>query len=45
MGVTPDLFVCVMYVAHIGSKHESKSLFQNLAIDIVKVQTLGGKGF
>jgi hypothetical protein len=32
----------VVYVAPIGSKHENKSLFQNLAADIVKVQTLGG---
>jgi hypothetical protein len=41
-GVAPDLFVCVMYVALVGSKHESKSLFQNLAIDIAKIQTLEG---
>jgi hypothetical protein len=41
-GATPDLFVCVVYVAPIGSKHESKSLVQNLAVDIVEVQTLGG---
>jgi hypothetical protein len=26
-GVAPDLFVCVMYVALSGFKHESKSLF------------------
>jgi hypothetical protein len=32
----------VVYVAPIGSKHESKSLFQNLIIDIVEVQTLRG---
>ncbi len=31
-----------MFVAPIGSKHENESLFQNLAIDILKVQTLGG---
>jgi hypothetical protein len=31
-----------VYVGLISSKHESKSLFQNLAIDIVEVQTLGG---
>jgi hypothetical protein len=31
-----------VYVAPIGSKHESESLFQNLAGDIVEVQTLGG---
>jgi hypothetical protein len=41
MGVAPNLFVCVVYAALVGSKHESKSLFQNLAIDIVEVQTLG----
>jgi hypothetical protein len=31
-----------VYTAPIGSKHKSESLFQNLAIDIAKVQTLGG---
>jgi hypothetical protein len=31
-----------MYATHVGSKHESKSLFQNLVADIVEVQTLGG---
>jgi len=41
-GAAPDLFIYVVYVAPIGSKHESESLFQNLATDIVKVQTLGG---
>jgi hypothetical protein len=41
-GVTPNLFVCVVYATPIGSKHKSESLFQNLAIDIVQVQTLGG---
>jgi hypothetical protein len=40
--VAPDLFVYVVYIAPIGSKHESESLFQNLAGDIVEVQTLGG---
>ncbi len=30
----------MVYVAPIGSKHESKSLFQNLIVDIVEVQTL-----
>jgi hypothetical protein len=40
--VTPDLFVHVVYVAPIGSKHEIESLFQNLAVDIAKVQTLRG---
>jgi hypothetical protein len=32
----------VVYVAPIGSKHENESLFQNLVVDIVEVQTLGG---
>jgi hypothetical protein len=41
-GAAPDLFVCMVYVAPICSKHESELLFQNLAADIVKVQTLGG---
>jgi hypothetical protein len=41
-GVAPDLFVCMVYVALVGSKHESKSLFQNLVVDIAEVQTLGG---
>jgi hypothetical protein len=31
-----------VYVAPVGSKHENESLFQNLAIDIVEVQILGG---
>ncbi len=30
-----------MYAPSVGSKHESKSLFQNLVRDIVEVQTLG----
>ncbi len=42
MGVTPNLFVCMVYVALIGSKHENESLFQNLGTNITKVQTLGG---
>jgi hypothetical protein len=29
-GAAPDLFVYVVYVAPIGSKHENESLFQNL---------------
>jgi hypothetical protein len=33
----------VVYVAPVGSKHESESLFQNLAVDIAEVQILGGK--
>jgi hypothetical protein len=40
--VAPNLFVCVVYIAPVGSKHESKSLFQNLVADIVEVRTLGG---
>ncbi len=35
------MFVYV-YVALVGSKHKSKSLFQNLARNIVEVQTLEG---
>jgi hypothetical protein len=31
-----------MYTAPVGSKHESKSLFQNLVVNIAKVQTLEG---
>jgi hypothetical protein len=41
-GVAPNLFVCVVYIAPVGSKHEIESLFQNLEVDIVEVQTLGG---
>jgi hypothetical protein len=41
-GAAPDLFIYVVYVAYIGSKHKSESLFQNLATDIVEVQTLWG---
>ncbi len=40
--VVRDLFVCVMYAAPVGFKHESESLFQNLVGDIAEVQTLGG---
>jgi hypothetical protein len=36
------LFVYVVYVTLVGSKHENQSLFENLASDIVEVQTLGG---
>ncbi len=32
----------MVYVGLVGSKHESESLFQNLAVDIVEVQTLRG---
>ncbi len=42
MGAAFNLFVCIMYFAHVGSKHESESLFQNLALDIVEVQIIGG---
>jgi hypothetical protein len=41
-GAAPDLFVYVVYVAPIASKHENESLFQNLVADIAEVQTLGG---
>jgi len=42
MDATPDLFVYMVYIAPIGSKHESESLFQNLVVNIVEIQTLGG---
>jgi hypothetical protein len=32
----------VVYVALVGSKHESESLFQNLVVDIAEVQILRG---
>jgi hypothetical protein len=32
----------VAYTAPVGFKHENEALFQNLAGDIVEVQTLGG---
>jgi hypothetical protein len=41
-GVAPNFFVYVVYAPLIGSKHESESLFKNLVVNIVKVQTLGG---
>jgi hypothetical protein len=41
-GAAPNLFVYVVYATPVGSKHESESLFQNLVVDIVEVQTLGG---
>jgi hypothetical protein len=41
MGATPNLFIYVVYVALIGSKTESESLFQNLITYIAKVQILG----
>jgi len=33
----------VVYVAPVGSKHENKSLFQNLIVDIAEFQTLKGR--
>jgi hypothetical protein len=41
-GASPNLFLYVVYVALVGSKHKSESLFQNLTADIVEIQTLGG---
>jgi hypothetical protein len=41
-GVAPNLFVYMVYITPVGSKHESESLFQNLIIDIVEDQILGG---
>jgi endonuclease/exonuclease/phosphatase (EEP) superfamily protein YafD len=32
----------MVYATPVGSKHESESLFQNLAADIAKVQTMRG---
>jgi endonuclease/exonuclease/phosphatase (EEP) superfamily protein YafD len=32
----------VVYVALVGFKHKSESLFQNLAGNIAEIQTLGG---
>ncbi len=32
----------MVYVAPVGSKHESEYLFQNLVVGIVEVQILGG---
>ncbi len=32
----------MVYVTLVGSKNENESLFQTLAVDIAKVQTLGG---
>jgi hypothetical protein len=40
--VLHNLFICMVYVAFVGSKHENESLFQNLGTNITKVQTLGG---
>jgi hypothetical protein len=36
MGAAFDLLVCVVYIALVGSKHETESLFQKLATDIFK---------
>jgi hypothetical protein len=49
-GVAPDLFVCVVYATFVGSKHKNEFMFQNLAINIVKVQkskghNIIGRGF
>jgi hypothetical protein len=33
-GAAPNLFICMLYIAPIGSKHENESLFQNLATNI-----------
>ncbi len=32
----------MVYNALVGSKHKNESLFENLATDIIEVQTLGG---
>jgi hypothetical protein len=36
-GAVPDLFICVVYIAPVGSKHENEALFQNLTTDITEV--------
>jgi len=41
-GATRDLFVCLVYITPVGSKHENESLFQNLSTDIAEIQTLRG---
>jgi hypothetical protein len=41
-GATLDLFLYAVYATPIGSKHENKSLFQNLVVYIAKVQILRG---
>jgi hypothetical protein len=41
-GASPNLFICVVYVAPVGSKHENESLFQNLTAYIAEVETLRG---
>jgi hypothetical protein len=41
-GIAFNLFIYVVYVALVSSKHESKSLFQNLVANVAEVQTLRG---
>jgi hypothetical protein len=41
-GATINLFIYVLYITLVGSKHENESLFQNLVANIFEVQTLGG---
>jgi len=41
-GTAPNLFVYVVYATPVGSKHENKFLFQNMAANIAEVQILGG---
>jgi hypothetical protein len=41
-GAAPNLFICVVYIALNGSKHESESLFQNLATYTVEIHILRG---
>ncbi len=41
-GVAPNLLIYVVCTALVGSKHKNKLLFQNLAEDIIEVQTLMG---
>jgi hypothetical protein len=36
-GVALNLFVCVVYITLVGSKHKNESLFQNLTTDIAEV--------
>jgi endonuclease/exonuclease/phosphatase (EEP) superfamily protein YafD len=41
-GGVPNLFIYMVYVVSVGSKHENDSLFQNLGINIAEFQTLRG---
>jgi hypothetical protein len=41
-GAALNLFISVVYVSPVRSKHKSDFLLQNLTIDIVEVQTLKG---